>query len=89
MKRFVVHLVLAVLLFGVCRAACALARTTQLKGIYAYGATYSQWTKQNGTQWYINSSVLTNPNVDGAALNVAWNTTETADGVMRGDRWTA
>ena len=81
MKRFVVRLVMAVLLFSGLGASFVQAQTDQLRGIYAYGAMYTQYTKQNGTQWYINSSVLSNPNVDGVALKVAWNATETADGV--------
>ena len=81
MKRYFVKLVLAALLLNVFGASFAKAQAADLEGIYAYGATYSQWTKQNGTQWYINSQVLSNSNVDGIALKVGWNATETADGV--------
>ena len=80
MKRYVIRLVLGLLLFRIVGAFAA-AQAAELEGVYAYGATYSQWTKQSGTQWYINSSVLTNRNVDGVALKVAWNATETSDGV--------
>src|SRR5216684_528660 len=81
MKSYIVRLVLAVLLFSVLGARFAAAQTSQLRGIYAYGATYSQWSRQSGTQWYINSSALSNSSVDGVALKVAWSTTETAEGV--------
>jgi len=52
-----------------------------VSGIFAANAIYGKYVKGQGEQQFINSAILTNSNVDGIALHVAWSATETSDGV--------
>jgi hypothetical protein len=74
MKGYIIRLFFAVLLSSGLGASIAAAQTSPVRGVYAYNSIYSQYSRAQGTQWYINSSVLTNSNVDGVAVKFAWNT---------------
>lgn len=80
MKRCWVGLWLG-LAFVVLGSSMAAAQVSSISGVYAYNSTFSKWVKKVGTQWYVESSMLSNSNVAGIAVKAGWNTIETSDGV--------